>query len=212
MNQPMVVDRAAWLEARMALLKREKAATRELDALAKARQGLPWVEVTGLYELQSSNGPLSFEEMFEGRSQLIVYHFMFGSDWTSLCDGCSAWAAALDGTLGEIHRVDATLVVVSSAPIEQIEAAQKNKGWSFPWYSSADSGFNTDFNMSVDKRITSQTIGDEIIGYDRGESGGINVFVRKEAGFYHTYSAHNRGIQQMNGAFGYVDLLPFGGN
>ncbi len=137
---------------------------------------------------------------------------MFGPDWIDLCDGCTAWAAALDGTLEEIYRHDANLVVVSRAPIDQIEAARKKKGWSFPWLSSFDSEFNADFNMSADKNVTSVLVGEELIGYDRGESGGINVFAKQGGAIYHTYSAHNRGIQQMNGAFGYVDLLPFGGN
>lgn len=207
-----VVPRDMWLEERMALLRREKAVTRELDLLAKERQKLPWVRVDDEYRFATSDGSVSLSGLFGAFSQLIIYHFMFGPDWNVLCDGCSAWASALDGTLDQIQRHDANLVVVSRAPIEKIMTAKEAQGWRFSWVSSFGSDFNFDFHMSAPMDCKSVQVGDEVIFYDRGESGGINVFAKNADGIFHTYSGHNRGIQQMNGAFGYVDLLPFGGN
>ena len=206
------VDREEWLRERMLLLKEEKVATRELDRLAKRRQELPWVRVEKEYSFDTSEGKITFEDLFGQYSQLIIYHFMFGPDWKVPCDGCTGWAAALNGTLDQITRHDANLVVVSRAPIERIEAAREAQGWTFLWASAFGSDFNYDFHMSADPDCGSVTVGEEEIFYDRGESGGINVFVRKAGEIFHTYSCHNRGIQQMNGAFGYVDLLPYGGN
>lgn len=207
-----IVSRDAWLKERMALLRREKAVTRELDLLAIERQKLPWVEVEKTYELETKSGPVSLPDLFGPYRQLIVYHFMYGPDWTVPCDGCSAWAAAFNGTIDEIEKHDATLVAVSRAPVDMLTKVQQSRGWSFVWASSCSSDFNADFNMSADAECKTKTVGDEVIGYDRGESGGINVFVKDQGRIYRTYSAHNRGIQQMNGSFGYVDLLPYGGN
>ena len=214
-----VVKREEWLAARMALLKEEKRVTRDLDQLAKARQALPWVEVTKPYTLDTEDGAKSLLELFGNHRQLIVYHFMYGPDWPVPCDGCSAWAAAFNGTIDQIEMHDATLIAVSSAGIEKLKKTKAERGWSFCWASSLNSDFNRDFHMAAEPGKSSTTIGDEIIGYDRGESGGINVFVKggqnksnNSEQIFHTYSAFNRGIQQMNGAFGYVDLLPYGGN
>ena len=207
-----VVTRSEWLKERMALLRREKAVTRELDLLAIERQRLPWVAVEKQYELETIDGAVSLQDLFGPYRQLIVYHFMYGPDWSAPCDGCSAWASAFNGTLDQIHIHDATLIAVSRAPVDMLEQVKRDRGWDFTWASSLNSDFNKDFHMSTTPDNTSLTIGDEIVGYERGESGGINVFVKTDDGIFHTYSAHNRGIQQMNGAFGYVGLLPYGGN
>lgn len=211
MNHP-VVSRDIWLKERMALLRREKTVTREQDLLALERQKLPWVRVDKTYTLETASGPLAFSELFGAYSQLIVYHFMFGPEWSEPCDGCTAWADAFNGTLDQIERHDATLIAVSRAPVDMLEQVRKRKGWTFVWASSCNSDFNADFNMSTEPDCPSVTVADEMIEYDRGQTAGINVFARNEEGIFHTYSAHNRGIQNMNGAFGYVDLLPFGGN
>lgn len=207
-----IVTREVWLQQRMALLQQEKKVTRDLDLLAIQRQQMPWVRIERDYVLESLDGPAPLAELFGGYSQLIVYHFMFGTGWAQPCDGCSQWADALNGTLPHIHAHDANLIVVSTAPPAQLEAARKRNGWTFQWLSSHRSPFNSDYNMSVPLDCPSKRVADEIIFYDRGESGGINVFARMEDEIFHTYSAYNRGIQQMNGAFGYVDLLPYGGN
>ena len=207
-----VVGRERWLKERMALLRREKTVTRELDLLALERQKLPWVAVEKSYELETREGVVSLEDLFGRFSQLIVYHFMYGPEWSQPCDGCTGWADAFNGTIDQIQRHDATLIAVSRAPIEMLIETQASKGWDFVWASSFHSDFNADFHMSAPPDCESLWVGDELISYDRGESGGINVFVKTDHGLFHTYSVNNRGIQQMNGAFGYVDLLPFGGN
>lgn len=207
-----VVSREVWLAEREALLVKEKAATRELDALAKARQDMPWVAVAADYSFQSEMGSVNFASLFGSCSQLLIYHFMLGPEWSEPCDGCSAWAGALNGTLDQIHKHDANLVVVSSAPIADIQRVRAERGWSFTWLSAQGSTFNTDFGMSTDRDRASQQIGTETVFYERGETAGINAFVRTDKGIFHTYACFNRGIQQMNGAFGYVDLLPYGGN
>ena len=207
-----VVARETWLKERMALLRREKAVTRELDLLAKERQKLPWVKIEQNYLFQTRDGDLTLEELFGSFSQLIVYHFMFGPEWRVPCDGCTGWANAFEGTLDQIQIHDANLIAVSRAPIDKLESVRKNKGWSFQWASSFGSDFNFDFSMSASADCKSVQVADEVITYDRGESGGISVFVTNAEGIFQTYSCYNRGIQLMNGAFGYVDLLPYGGN
>jgi len=207
-----VVERDIWLKERMALLRREKAVTRELDLLALERQKLPWVRVDKLYTLDIPEGTVSLLDLFGPHKQLIIYHFMYGPDWDVPCDGCTGWADAFNGTLEQIQSHDAELIAVSRAPLAMLENTRMEKGWTFRWASSFNSDFNFDFHMSAPADCKSVTVGDEIVFYDRGESGGINVFARDEDEVFHTYSCHNRGIQQMNGAFGYVDLLPFGGN
>ena len=211
MNHP-IVDRNQWLQERMALLRREKAVTRELDLLALERQKLPWVQIDKEYVLDTEQGPRRLQDLFGDFRQLIVYHFMYGPDWTTPCDGCSEWAAAFNGTIDAIERHDATLIAVSRAPIEMLARTKKEQGWSFLWASSFTSDFSNDFHMSASDDRSATMIGDEQVSYDRQESGGINVFVQSEGTIYHSYSCHNRGIQQMNGTFGYVDLLPYGGN
>jgi len=209
-NHP-IVTREKWIKERMALLRREKTVTRKLDLLALERQKLPWVIVEKAYTLETASGPVSFSDLFGSYSQLIVYHFMYGPDWPAPCDGCSGWAEAFNGTLNQIQCHDANLIAVSRAQISMIERVKESRGWTFLWASSFNSDFNADFHMSA-KTDTPVTVGDELITYDRGESGGISVFLKNEDGIFQTYSAYNRGIQQMNGAFGYVDLLPLGGN
>ena len=207
-----VVDRGTWLKERMALLRREKMVTRELDLLATERQKLPWVKVDKAYTLETCDGAVTLSDLFGPYRQLIIYHFMYGADWSVPCDGCTAWADAFNGTLDQIQMHDATLIAVSHAPVEMLERIKETKGWTFVWASSFNSDFNSDFHMTTLPEKKRVTVGEEEIMYDRGQTGGINVFVKVEEGIFHTYSAHNRGIQQMNGAFGYVDLLPYGGN
>lgn len=207
-----IVTKDAWLKERMALLRREKMVTRELDLLALERQKMPWVKVEKGYTLETSEGEISLANLFGEHSQLIVYHFMFGADWSEPCDGCTGWADAFNGTLDQINRNNANLIAVSRAPVERLSEVKKSRNWNFTWASSFNSDFNSDFDMSahIDQRST--MLGDEKVMYDRGESGGISVFAKTTDGIFLTYTCHNRGIQQMNGAFGYVDLLPYGGN
>lgn len=216
MSNP-VVSREEWLRARAELLTREKAFTRDRAALAERRRRLPWVRIEKEYVLVGPTGEVSLAEAFLNRSQLAVYHLMFGPGWKEPCSGCAQWANALDGTTGAFKAADARLIAVSRAPIEEIEVQRERRGWQFSWLSSFASDFNLDFyassadlSDSSSKRIGGAADGEEV-HFDRGENHGVSVFYRNEAGeIFHTYSAYNRGIEELNGAFGYFDLLPKG--
>tara|TARA_R110002073_G_scaffold32434_5_gene98283 strand:+ start:326 stop:970 length:645 start_codon:yes stop_codon:yes gene_type:complete len=201
-----------WLEARDTLLAKEKALTRHYDALAAERQALPVVRVEKPYLFSSDSGECSLADLFEDVSQLIVYHFMFGEDWDATCSGCTQWANAFNGTTEKFASADARLVAVSSASIEKITAEKLKRGWTFEWYSQGNSDFGVDFHVSShDPTEKSRTVGGQTVNFDRGENHGISVFKKDEAGnIYLTYSCFNRGVEPMNGAFAYYDLLPNG--
>jgi|TARA_Y100000310_G_C20457776_1_gene703873 predicted dithiol-disulfide oxidoreductase (DUF899 family) len=207
-----VVSREEWLAARHELLVKEKAHTRERDRLSAARRDLPWVRVEKDYLLMSADGPMTLHEFFLDRSQLIVYHFMFGADWDAPCPGCTAWAEAFNGTTTRFKQADARLIAVSRAPIEKLTGEQEKRGWTFTWVSSCDSDFGIDFHVSSqDPDEASRAVGSEVVHFDRGENHGISVFFKNDEGeLFHTYSCYNRGIESMNGALGYYDVLPKG--
>lgn len=207
-----VVSREEWLTARYELLQKEKAHTRERDLLSEARRKLPWVRLEKHYELMTTDGHLSLAELFLDRSQLIVYHFMLGADWDEPCVGCSQWADAFSGTTERFEKADARLIAIWSAPIEKIMAVKEARGWRFMWASSMESDFNVDFYASSkDLQETVSHVGAEEVEFERGENHGISVFFKDESGtVFHTYSCYNRGVEPMNGSFGYYDLLPKG--
>jgi predicted dithiol-disulfide oxidoreductase (DUF899 family) len=147
--QHQVVSRDAWLEARRALLQEEKELTRRSDALAQQRQALPWVRVDKAYRFDTDGGSASLAELFQGRSQLLVYHFMFGPDWKAGCPSCSAIADGFDGIVVHLANHDVTLSVVSRAPLAKLQAYKRRMGWSFPWASSFGSDFNLDFQVGI---------------------------------------------------------------
>ncbi|MGE0624187.1 MAG: DUF899 family protein [Pseudomonadales bacterium] len=211
--QNAVVSREEWLAARAELLTREKEHTRARAALAEARRQLPWVKLEKAYFLAGAEGEIPFSEVFLGRSQLVIYHIMFGPGWDAVCSGCSQWANALNGTTGAFEEADARLICVSQAPYDEIESQRRKLGWTFTWLSSYSSDFNLDFHASSDdlSEQSTGTVGTETILFDRGENHGVNVFYQNDEGeIFHTYSAFNRGIEELNGAFGYFDLLPKG--
>ena len=208
---PNIVDRARWQTARTHLLRREKAVTRELDALARARQAMPWVAVDQTYRFRTPEGDVDLATLFGAHRQLVIYHFMFGPDWDEPCPGCSAWMSAYDGTADALEQHGATLVAVSRAGLDDIERVRAARGWRFPWVSSLDD-FNYDFHASARDGEETHEVGGEVIGFYNGENHGVSVFAQQDGAIYHTYSCYNRGIQQVNGTYGYVDLLPFGGN
>ena len=143
-----VVSREEWLGARRELLAAEKELTRARDELSRRRRELPWVKVEKRYEFQSPNGKDSLADLFDGRSQLLLYHFMFGPDWNEGCPSCSFWADNYDGTGVHLNHRDVSFVVVSRAPLEKLEAYRRRMGWSFKWVSSFGSDFNYDFRVS----------------------------------------------------------------
>ena len=209
--QNEVVSREEWLAARLELLKAEKAHTQARQALAEQRKKLPWVRIDKEYLFAGPDGPVSLVDAFKGRSQLAVYHLMFGPGWDEPCPGCTQWANALNGTTGTFGAADARLIAVSRAPIDEIEQQKERLGWSFSWLSSHECDFNYDFHASSEGGAETGQADGQSIGFLRGENHGVSVFYRNDADeVFHTYSAYNRGIEAMNGAFGYYDLLPKG--
>lgn len=213
-----VVSRAEWLEARKGLLAREKAFTRLRDEINAERLALPWVEVDKDYAFETPSGRKSLADLFDGRSQLVVYHFMFGPDWEAGCPGCSFMADHFDGTLPHLNNHDVTLVAVSRAPLAKIEAYRKRMGWTFPWVSSFGSDFNFDYQVSFTKdelakgavqynftRTPSERAHDELPGF--------SSFIRDETGkVFHTYSSYARGGEEVLATLMILDRAPKGRN
>lgn len=209
-----VVGREEWLAARKALLAREKELTRQRDALAQARRDLPWVLVEKPYRFDGARGPERLADLFDGRSQLAVYHFMFAPDWEAGCPHCSFWADNFDRIVVHLAQRDVTLVAVSRAPLEKLAAYQRRMGWSFRWLSSGGSDFNQDFGVSFTaEELTAKRALYNYAWQDPGKSDreGVSVFHRDGAGrVFHTYSAYARGIDMLNTAYHYLDLVPKG--
>lgn len=211
---PKIASREEWIEARKELLAKEKAFTRLRDQLSKERRELPWEPVTKSYVFEGPQGRQSLPELFEGRSQLIVYHFMFGRDWEAGCPHCSRWADSFDGVIVHLNQRDVTMTAVSRAPSEKLEAYRKRMGWSFKWVSSGDTDFNTDFGVA----FTPEEVAKKEALYNFAmqdprstDREGISVFVRDADGsVFRTYSAYARGIDMMSADYQYLDLLPKG--
>ena len=209
-----VVTQAEWIEARRALLQREKAHRHEADRLAAARRALPWVKVDKPYRFEGARGAQTLADLFDGRSQLIVYHFMFDSDWQEGCKSCSFLADHIDGVNLHLAHHDVTLLAVSRAPWEKLKAFKARMGWRFDWVSSGACDFNSDFHASpsaaeiaADERYYNY----EIHAGAGGEWPGVSVFHRSDAGeIFHTYSAYARGGDILIGAHNYLDLTPKG--
>ena len=213
-----VVSREEWLEARKALLVQEKEETRRRDKIRAARQNLPWVRIDKAYTFDTPTGKKTLADLFDGRSQLMIYHFMFGPDWEAGCPGCSFLADHIDGTLAHLNHHDVTFVAVSRAPLAKIEAYKKRMGWQFDLVSSYGSDFNFDYHVSFTKEEL--TSGEIYYNYETidGKDGfdelpGVSVFFKDDAGdIFHTYSAYARGVDILIGAHNFLDLTPKGRN
>jgi predicted dithiol-disulfide oxidoreductase (DUF899 family) len=209
-----VVARNEWLEARKALLAREKAFSRERDALARQRRELPWVRMEKEYVFDGPDGKATLAGLFGKKSQLIVYHFMLGPGWEAGCKSCSFLADHFEGALPHLAARDVSFVAVSRAPLAEIEAFRRRMGWNFPWLSSHGDDFNFDFHVSVRK----EDIGKRKVEYnfDLGEARmeelpGASVFCKDEDGsVFHTYSTYARGLDIMLGAYNWLDIAPKG--
>ena len=208
------VSRDEWLKARRDLLAKEKAHLKAHDALARERRALPWVKVDKDYVFDGPNGKATLADLFKGRSQLVVQHFMFAPDWSEGCKSCSFWADGFERMTPHLAARDTRLVAVSRAPLSKLETFKQRMGWTFDWLSSAEGDFNYDFAVS----FTPQQIKSGDKAYNFGTSGfgieeapGISVFYRDEAGnIFHTYSCFARGLDMMNAAYHYLDLTPLG--
>jgi len=207
-----VVDRATWLTARRELLTQEKELTRLRDELSRKRRAMPWVRIEKAYTFETPDGTRTLSELFDGRSQLLIYHFMMGPDWKEGCPTCSFWADNFNGIGVHLADRDTTLVAISRAPLPVIEAYQTRMGWSFPWVSSLTSDFNMDFDVSFPiAESDGATYNYAPFDEDGEERPVVSVFSRGDRGeIYHSYSAYSRGIDSINGAYQLLDLTPKG--
>jgi len=211
---PEVASREAWLSARRKLLAQEKAFNVQRDALTEARRRLPRVLLDKDYVCEGPEGRRSLAELFAGRRQLIVYHFMFDSDWDEGCPACSFVADHFDGTLPHLAARDTAFAAVSRAPIAKIEAFRKRMGWKFPWLSSHSTDFNRDFGVTIDAAngqynyapVEAQPEGRPA----KGEREGLSVFVREGDRLFHSYSTYQRGLDLFLNTYNFLDVTPLG--
>ena len=231
--------REEWLAARLKLLEAEKELTRRSDELAQQRQALPWVRVDKAYRFETDEGSASLADLFRGRSQLLVYHFMFGSDYIAGCATCSTIADGFNGFVVHLANHDVTLSAVSQAPIAKLQAYKRRMGWTFPWASSLGSDFNADFNVSITEEqqrkggveynyrrgghaLDATTVpepvaqnaamaGTDVATYVR-ERPGMSAFVLEDGVVYHAYSTYARGLDGLWGMYQWLDRAPKGRN
>ena len=213
-----IVSRDEWLVARRALLAREKAATKLRDSINADRLALPWVRVEKRYTFDTPAGPKSLAELFAGRSQLIVYHFMLGPDWTAGCPGCSFVADHFDGALPHLEHHDVTLTAASRAPLAKIKAYKTRMGWRFPWVSSFGNDFNFDYQVSFTRDdLARGRVVYNFVETDAAKANdelpGLSAFFKDDAGeVFHTYSAYTRGLEELVGTLMILDRAPKGRN
>jgi predicted dithiol-disulfide oxidoreductase (DUF899 family) len=214
MAKPPAVDRQTWLQARLELLEREKAFTRARDELSRARRQLPWVKVEEDYRFDSDAGRQTLSDLFSGRSQLVVQHFMYAPGWQEGCKSCSFWADNLSGALPHLAARDVTLVAVSQAPFNDFAEFKKRMGWDMHWVSSAACQFSHDYHVwyTPEQIQAGETFYNYRDGFHYGEhSPGFSVFAKGDDGaLYHTYSCYARGLDMLNGAYHLLDLVPNG--
>jgi predicted dithiol-disulfide oxidoreductase (DUF899 family) len=214
MTTPRIVSQEEWLKVRQAFLAKEKEFTRARDELSRQRRELPWVKLEKAYTFDAPEGRVTLGDLFAGKGQLLVYHFMLGPDWEEGCPSCSFWADNYNGVDVHLAHRDTALVAIARAPLARIEAYRKRMGWTFRWVSSAGNDFNFDFGVSFDpaKRVEGER------NYNYGsstfageEAPGISAFRRGEDGaVYHTYSTYGRGLDMLNGAYHLLDLTSKG--
>jgi predicted dithiol-disulfide oxidoreductase (DUF899 family) len=209
-----VVSEAEWLVARKELLAREKEFNRERDALSAARRKLPMVKIGKEYLFDGEGGKETLADLFDGRSQLVIYHFMLGPGCEEGCKSCSYLADHFDGAIWHLPQRDVTLVVVSRAPLSEIERYQKRMGWRFKWVSSHGNDFNFDYHVSFtkeDEKKDEAYYNYEVGEFISDELPGLSVFYKDENGnIFHTYSAYARGLDQLVGTYNFLDLVPKG--
>jgi predicted dithiol-disulfide oxidoreductase (DUF899 family) len=239
MDKHPIATREHWLAARLELLAAEKDLTRRSDELARRRQELPWVRIDKPYRFETDDGSATLPDLFRGRSQLLVYHFMFGPDYTAGCPSCSAIADGFDGSVVHLANHDVTLLAVSRAPLAKLQAYKRRMGWTFPWASSFGGEFNFDFNVSI--TAEQQRAGGVEYNYERGKHAidqqeppeiakqiakgcgvdaptflrdrpGMSTFTLQDGVVYHTYSTFARGLDGLWGMYQWLDRAPKGRN
>jgi predicted dithiol-disulfide oxidoreductase (DUF899 family) len=231
-------SREEWLQARLDLLAAEKELTRQSDALAEKRRALPWVRIDKPYKLETDGGAVTLADLFQGRSQLLVYHFMFGPDYKAGCPSCSMIADGFNGFQVHLAHHDVMLWAVSRAPLPKLQAYKKRMGWNFPWASSFNSDFNSDFNISFSEEQQKSGIEynfrreagmakppakDSVVAQFAASAGtdgstftrerpGMSAFVLEHGAIYHTYSSYGRGLDGLWGSYQWLDRAPLGRN
>jgi predicted dithiol-disulfide oxidoreductase (DUF899 family) len=214
MTEHKVVSHDEWLSARQQLLAKEKELTRQRDALSRERRALPWERVEKAYVFEGPAGRETLAQLFGGKSQLAIYHFMLGPDWEAGCKSCSFWADNFDGIDVHLRHRDVSFLAVSRAPLAKIEAYKRRMGWCFKWVSSFGSDFNFDYQVSFkpeDLERGEATYNYGAVNNTMSELAGISVFYRDdEDRVFHTYSCYARGLDMVNGAYHFLDLVPKG--
>ena len=217
MTDHNIVSEAQWVEARKKLLAHEKELTHLQEKVAEERRALPWVKVTKNYVFDTPAGKKTLSDLFDGRSQLIVYHFMYSPEWEAGCTGCSFLSDHVDGANQHLKQHDVTYIAVSRAPLEKLLAYKKRMGWKFPWVSSAGSDFNYDYHVSFTKEELAK--GKAFYNFEETDIGkmedlhGTSVFIKdKDGAIYHTYSAYARGDERSLGTYMWLDITPNGRN
>jgi predicted dithiol-disulfide oxidoreductase (DUF899 family) len=208
-----VGSRVDWRTARLALLQREKELNRLRDELAEQRRALPWVRLDKTYTFTDATGPVTLAELFDGRGQLLVYHFMMGPEWTEGCPSCSFWADSFNGVSVHLEHRDVSFAAVSRTPFENLDAYRRRMGWSFRWVSSIGSDFNQDFGVSFDEEQRRHGAEYNYVHENSPgeESPGMSAYVRDAAGdVFHTYSTYARGLDPINSAYQMLDLVAKG--
>jgi predicted dithiol-disulfide oxidoreductase (DUF899 family) len=237
MTQHNTGTREEWRKARLELLAAEKELTHRSDELARRRQALPWVRIDKPYRFDTDEGSATLADLFRGRSQLMIYHFMFGPDYTAGCPACSSIADGFDGSVVHLANHDVTLMAVSRAPLAKLQAYKRRMGWTFPWASSFGTEFNDDFQVRITEEQQRKggaeynfqredgwlpgegegptefaaMTGTDVATYVR-ERPGMSAFVREDGAVYHTYSAYARGLDGMWGMYQWLDRAPLGRN
>jgi predicted dithiol-disulfide oxidoreductase (DUF899 family) len=225
MGTPQIVNREDWLAAREQLLTREKEHTHLADELALARRQLPWLAVDTSYTLQTADGPRTLAQLFDGRSQLVVYHFMFGPDYDHGCPVCSSIADSFNGVLEQLKARDTTMICASQAPVDKLEAEKERLGWKFTWASSYESDFNSDFEHSLSREQTNAWVpgAPPIVAQNAADCGtdpagymtqrpGLSVFALHDGQVYLTYASTARGLEVVMTYYGILDRTPLGRN
>lgn len=213
-KSPKIVTHDKWIAARIDLLRKEKEFTRQRDEISRLRRALPWETVEKKYEFEGPAGKVSLSDLFGGRSQLVIYHFMLGPGWTEGCKSCSYLADHFDGMTIHLANRDVTLAVISRAPSSEIEAFRHRMGWKFRWVSSNSSDFNFDYQVSLSpEEAGSKQVyyNYEMMEFPAEERPGLSVFAKDASGaIFHTYSAYARGLDILVGTYNFLDLVPKG--
>lgn len=209
-----IASREEWLDARLALLEKEKELTRQKDAISAARRQMPMVKIDKDYLFETNSGKKSLGELFGDKNQLMIYHFMLGDDWEEGCKSCSFWADNFNGIDTHLAARDIEFIAMSRANISKINAFKQRMGWTFEWISSSPSDFNKDFDVSFDPEDFADgtaTYNYRPFTYEMSEHAGVSVFFKDNSDtIYHTYSTYSRGLDILNGAYNYIDLAPKG--